>query len=102
MGDDEREEIAEDREEVAEEAAPETNEEAEEQRTDDYDGLSRRLDAIEGMLEERFDSMQRMLEALGVAAVEADAVVEDDAGALSEAAEETIDEILGIDGLDLL
>lgn len=93
---DEREEIRDD-EEVAEEATPETDEEATEQRTDDYDGIVRRLDDIADMMRERFDSIDRMLDALGVSAVEGDATV--DAG---ETAAEVIDEILGIDGLDLL
>lgn len=97
MDEDEREEIRDDEEEVAEEATPETDEEATEQRTDDYDGLARRLDDIADMMRERFDSIDRMLDALGVSAVEGDATI--DAG---ETAAEVIDEILGIDGLDLL
>lgn len=98
---DEREEIRDDEEEVADEATPETDEEVAEQRTDDYDGLVRRLDEIADMVRDRFDAIERAIEALGVSTVEsgADGTVADVAG---EAAEEIIDELLGIDGLDLL
>lgn len=101
MDEDEREDIREDEEEVAEEATPETEEEATEQRTDDYDGLVRRLDEIADMVRERFDSIERAIDALGVSTVEAgaDGTVADVAG---EAAAEAIDELLGIDSLDLL
>ena len=102
MGEDEREEVAENREEVAEDVTPETDTEATEQRTDDYDGLARRLDDIEGMISSRFDAIQGMLEALGVAAVEGDTVIDDGADVIGEAAEDAIDELLGIDSLDLL
>lgn len=97
---DEREEIRDD-EEVAEEATPETDEEATEQRTDDYDGLARRLDEIADMVRDRFDALERAIDALGVSTVEAgaDGTVADVAG---EAAAEAIDELLGIDSLDLL
>ena len=98
---DEREEIRDDEEEVAEEATPETDEETTEQRTDDYYGLVRRLDEIADMVRERFDSIERAIDALGVSTVEAgaDGTVADVAG---EAAAEAIDELLGIDSLDLL
>lgn len=98
---DEREEIRDDEEEVADEATPETDEEATEQRTDDYDGLVRRLDEIADMVRDRFDTLERAIDALGVSTVEAgaDGNVADVAG---EAAAEVIDELLGIDGLDLL
>lgn len=101
MDEDEREDIREDEEEVADEATPETNEEAVEQRTDDYDGLVRRLDEIADMVRDRFDALERAIDALGVSTVEsgADGTVADAAG---EAAVEVIDELLGIDGLDLL
>lgn len=101
MDEDEREDIREDEEEVADEATPETNEEAVEQRTDDYDGLARRLDEIADMVRDRFDALERAIDALGVSTVEAgaDGTVVDAAG---EAAAEVIDELLGIDGLDLL
>ena len=98
---DEREDIREDEEEVAEEATPETDEEATEQRTDDYDGIVRRLDEIADMVRDRFDALERAIDALGVSTVEAgaDGTATDVAG---EAAAEVIDELLGIDGLDLL
>lgn len=101
MDEDERENIREDEEEVADEATPETNEEAEEQRTDDYDGLARRLDDLTDMVRVRFDAIENAIEALGVSTVEAgtDGTV---ATAAGEAAAEVIDELLGIDGLDLL
>lgn len=103
MGDEDREDIQQDREEVADDATPETDTEATEQRTDDYDGIVRRLDDIERLIDERFDSMRQMLDALGVAAVESDGIVESDvqdvAGAAAAA---VVDEILGIDSLDLL
>ena len=101
MDEDEREDIRDDEEEVADEATPETNEEAVEQRTDDYDGLVRRLDEIADMVRDRFDVIERAIDALGVSTVEAgaDGTVADAAG---EAAAEVIDELLGIDGLDLL
>lgn len=92
------------REEVAEDVTPETNDEAVEQRTDDYDGIVRRLDDLARSLDARFDELSRMLEALGVAAVEGGNVDDDiDVATLAgAAAAETIDELLGIDGLDLL
>lgn len=101
--DDERDEVAEAREEVAEETTPESNEQAVEQRTDDYDGLVRRLDDIESMLRERFDALDRALETLGVAAVESGDIADGDVpDAIGEAAAEVVDEILGFDALDLL
>lgn len=101
MDEDEREDIREDEEEVADEATPETNEEAEEQRTDDYEGLARRIDDLTDMVRDRFDAIDRAIDALGVSTVEAgaDGNVADAAG---EAAAEVIDELLGIDSLDLL
>lgn len=97
MGDEKREDEALDREEVAEDTTPETDTEATEQRTDDYDGLVRRLDDIYDLISSRFDAMQEALDALGVATVEGTGIA--DAG---EAATQVIDEILGIDSLDLL
>ena len=102
MGDEERNEIAEDREEVAEDTTPETDTEATEQRTDDYDGIVRRLDDMDTMIRDRLDGIQRMLEALGVAAVEADTVIDGDVDTIGEKSAEVVDEILGIDSLDLL
>lgn len=102
MDEDEREDIREDEEEVADEATPETNEEAVEQRTDDYDGLARRLDEIADMVRDRFDALERAIDALGVSTVESGIDGEDVADAAGEAAAEIIDELLGIDSLDLL
>lgn len=101
--DDERiDDITEDREEVAEDATPETDTQATEQRTDDYDGIVRRLDDIESFLRERLDGMQRALDALGVSVVESDVSVDDVTDSIGNAAADVVDELLGIDGLDLL
>ena len=101
MDDERTDDITEGREEVADESTPETNDEAVNQRTDDYDGIVRRLDDIESFLRERLDGMQRALDALGVAAVESDADLDnvDDTG---EAAADLVDAVLGMDSLDLL
>lgn len=96
MGD---EEIRDDEERVAEEieAEPETTEEAAEQRTDDYDGLARRLDDIANMLAARFDALDTAIGALGVSVVESGVTITDESDA-----EEAITDVLGIDALDLL
>lgn len=101
MDDERTDDITEDREEVADESSPETNEEAVEQRTDDYDGIVRRIDDLESFLRERLDGLQRALDALGVAAVESDTDLDyvDEAG---EASADLVDAVLGIDSLDLL
>ena len=101
MGDDERE-ITEEREEVAEAATPETDEQATEQRTDDYDGLARRMDELTDLVRERLDGIERMIEALGVSAVEGDIDGDAVAAAAGEAAAQGVDELLGIDSMDLL
>lgn len=101
MGDDERE-ITEEREEVAEEATPETDTEATEQRTDDYDGIVRRLDDLATTIADRLDTIERMIEALGVSAVEGELDGDAVAAAAGEAATAVVDELLGIDGMDLL
>lgn len=100
MDDERTDDITEDRDEVAEDATSETDVQATEQRTDDYDGIVRRLDDIESFLRERLDGMQRALDALGVSVVESDVTI--DADTIGEAAADAIDELLGIDGLDLL
>lgn len=96
MGD---EEIRDDEERVAEEieAEPETTEEAAEQRTDDYDGLARRLDDIANMLTARFDALDTAIGALGVSVVESGVTITDESDA-----EEAVSDVLGIDALDLL
>ena len=102
MGDEVNNE-AEDRADVAEESTPETDTQAVEQRTDDYDGVVRRLDDIEETIRRRFDAIERSLDALGVAAVEGGPVTDGDVSDIAgEAAAQVIDEILGIDSLDLL
>lgn len=96
------EQITEDREEVAEETTPETNEEATEQRIDDYDGLARRIDDLTELVRSKFDAIVGMLETLGIAAVESDNVTDGDVYDIADDAADVIDEILGIDSLDLL
>ena len=95
-------EIMEEREEVAEEATPETDEEATEQRTDDYDGIVRRLDELTTSIADRLDTIERMIEALGVSAVEGELDGDTVAAAAGEAAAQVVDELLGIDSMDLL
>ncbi len=108
MGDEEREDspetIEEDREEVAEEATPETDVEATEQRTDDYDGLARRLDELMSAVRDGFDAMRQRFDALGLEAVESASYVEEgtDVEGIAEDLADTVDELLGIDALDLL
>lgn len=102
MGDNDEREIAEEREEVAEEATPETDEEATEQRTDDYDGIVRRLDDLTTLIGNRLDGIERMIEALGVSAVEGELDGDAVAAAAGEAAAQVVDELLGIDSMDLL
>lgn len=102
MGDNDEREIAEEREEVAEETTPETDEEATEQRTDDYDGIVRRLDDLVTLIGNRLDGIERMIEALGVSAVEGELDGDAVAAAAGEAAAEVVDELLGIDSMDLL
>lgn len=102
MGDNDEREIAEEREEVAEEATPETDEAATEQRTDDYDGIVRRLDDLATLIGGRLDGIERMIEALGVSAVEGELDGDAVAAAAGEAAAEVVDELLGIDSMDLL
>lgn len=102
MDDERTDNITEDREEVAEEATPETDAQATEQRTDDYDGIVRRLDDLASFLRERLDGMQRALDALGVSVVESDVSVDDVTDSIGNAAADVVDELLGIDGLDLL
>lgn len=95
-------EIMEEREEVAEEATPETDEEATEQRTDDYDGIVRRIDELATSIADRLDAIERMIEALGVSAVEGELDGDTVAAAAGEAAAQVVDELLGIDSMDLL
>ena len=102
MPEDESPDIMEDRAEVAEDATPETDLQATEQRTDDYDAIMRRMTDLEDMLRDRLDTMQRMLETLGIAAVESTNVTDGDFSDIGETAADAVDAILGIDSLDLL
>ena len=95
-------EITEEREEVAEDTTPETDEEAVEQRTDDYDGIVRRIDDLATSVADRLDNIERMIEALGVSAVEGELDGDAVAAAAGEAAAQVVDELLGIDSMDLL
>lgn len=96
MGDEENI-IEAEREEVADEATPETDEEATEQRTDDYDGVVRRIDELTDMISSRLDALDKAIEALGVTVIETGVEPDPD-----NEAEELIDELMGIDALDLL
>lgn len=100
-------EIEEDREEVREEIEDqggETAEEAAEQRTDDYEGLSRKLDDLLDMVKSGLASLDEKIGALGVVTIENGASFNtgDIANEAADAAEETIGEILDIEDLDLL
>ena len=100
-------EIEEDREEVQDEIEDqggETADEAAEQRTDDYEGLSRKLDDLLDMVKGGFAALDEKVGALGVVTIE-------DGGAfnsgeiaeeVADAAEDAIAEILDIEDLDLL
>lgn len=96
MGDEENINEAE-REEVADETTPETDEEATEQRTDDYDGIVRRIDELTDMISARLDALDKAIEALGVTVIETGGNPEPETET-----EELIDELMGIDALDLL
>lgn len=100
---DEEERIEEEREEVAEDSSPETNEEAVEQRTDDYDGIVRRLDDLRDMLQAGLEDMRRGFDAMGLAA-ETAGYVDDtiDAADVAEDVADAIDELVGLEALDLL
>lgn len=100
---DERTEETEEREEVAEETTPETDEQATEQRTDDYEGLARRMDEIRDEVRAVLDEVRRGFDALGLAAESAGFVDEAiDPPDVAEVVAEAIDELVGLDALDLL
>ena len=90
----------EDRNEVADEIErdPETADEAAEQRTDDYQGLARRLDDLLDMVRERFDRLDEAIGAIQVSAVDSGI----DAADIADAAAEAVDEIITLDAPDLL
>ena len=92
--------------EVREESSPETNEEQVEQREDDYQGLTRRM---EDMLS-KLDRMETQIEAL-IGQQEANAAMFVENGgaindemqqSLADTIETKLDEVLGIDALDLM
>lgn len=92
------------REEVAEEATPETNEEAVEQRTDDYEGLKRiieaRFDELAAKLDEMMGKVEEAKEAADADLVESGAIIlggdepELEEAIEDEAAEEAVEAIL--------
>ena len=97
------EEIREDEQEAAEDATPETNEEAVEQRTDDYDGLARRIDEVTQLVRDVLDAVERVESGVG-AFVEAGAVINEPdvvSAGLAEAVADAIEEVISIDELDL-
>lgn len=96
--------IRDEREEVQEEIedTPETPDEAAEQRTDDYDGLARRLDEIMDMVRDGFDSMRTSLEALGVTQLESATVAGNGVEEIVDAAVDVVGDLMGLDALDLL
>lgn len=100
---DEREDVEEEREDVAEDTTPETDEQATEQRTDDYDGLVRRLDELTEMVRGLTEDVKRGFDAIGLAA-ENNGYVDDsiDANDVAEDIADAIDELVGLEALDLL
>lgn len=100
---DEREDVEEEREDVAEDTTPETDEQATEQRTDDYDGLVRRLDELSELVRGLTEDVRRGFDAIGLAA-ESNGYVDDsiDANDVAEDIADAIDELVGLEALDLL
>lgn len=96
------EDIRDEREEVAEEIeeSPETADESAEQRTDDYDGLARRIDDVAEMVRDGFERMATMIDALGVTAIESAST--DNVEEIVDAGVGTVGELMGLDALDLL
>lgn len=102
MDEDEREETM-DREEVAEETTPETEEQAVEQRSDDYDGLVRRLDELAELVRGLSEDVRRGFDAMGLAAENGGYVdAAADAADVAEDIADAIDELVGLEALDLL
>lgn len=86
------------REEVAEEATPETPTEQTEQRTDDYDGLARRLedvlaklDAIAGKLDAIEGMYSTFVDAGAIVSDATDALASSAAAAVADAVEDALD-----------
>lgn len=96
--------IRDEREEVQEEVedSPETPDEAAEQRTDDYDGLARRLDEIMEMVRDGFERMGTSLEALGVTQLESATVAGNGVEEIVDAGVDAVGDLMGLDALDLL
>lgn len=106
------EEIREDEAEVAEDATPETDVEAVEQRTDDYDGLARRLDDVLGKLDGITEMLGRVESMMG-GFVEAGATIREGSNDMDEISEDVIEDtgindivdevidVVSVDDLDL-
>ena len=104
MDEEEREDVTEDREEVAEEATEETGTQEVEQRTDDYDGLVRRIEDLADSVKRGFSLIDSRLEALGLTATESVGYVDESIKPeqVAEDMQEAIDKLVGLDALDLL
>lgn len=94
------------REEVAEDATPETNVEAVEQRADDYDGLARRIDDLREIMESVRDAVERVESTTAAFAVDAGAVISEDAPDTAEevfedAVEDAVEDVVEIEDLNL-
>lgn len=96
----EAEEIREDESQVEEEATPETDEEAVEQRTDDYEGLARRIDDLTELVRSRLDSIADAIESLSGIELESGARVGE--GTIEEEIEDAVEDALDLEKLDLL
>lgn len=100
----------EEKEQVAEDTTPETDKQAVEQRTDDYDGLSRRMDDVLDKLDGMTEMLGR-LESMFGGFVEAGATVREGVDDISEdviedtgindIVDDVLDEVVSIDELDL-
>lgn len=86
-----------DEDEITREESTEDVADAFEQRTDDYDGLARRIDDVLGRLDEIMRGIDELRDAVavGIATSDASEIVE---GAIVDA----VDEVLDISELDLL
>lgn len=101
--DEDEDEREDEREDVAEETTPETDEQQVEQRTDDYDGLVRRLNELTEMVRGLTEDVRRGFDAIGLAA-ESNGYVDDaiDTNDVAEDIADAIDELVGLEALDLL
>lgn len=96
----EAEKIREDENEVEEEVTPETSEEAEKQRTDDYEGLARRIDDLTELVRSRLDSIADAIESLSGIELESGARIGE--GTIEDEIEDTVEDALDLEKLDLL